>query len=127
MGRVRTKTIKKASRRLLENYYPHCLSHDFETNKRIIDEVADVQTKRLRNKIAGFTSHLMKRIQRGPVRGISLMIQEEGRERCKERLEPIVENITEDNDALEILRNHAGYSPSIGNSFVRENLSEKVT
>lgn len=47
----------------------------------MIDEVAIVPTKRLRNKIAGFTTHLMKRIQRGPVRGISFKLQEEERER----------------------------------------------
>ena len=53
------------------------LTNDFHVNKRIIDNVAVIQTKRLRNKIAGFTTHLMKRIQKGPVRGISLRLQEE--------------------------------------------------
>lgn len=54
---------------------------DFQTNKRICDEVAIIASKRLRNKIAGFTTHLMKRIQKGPVRGISFKLQEEERER----------------------------------------------
>ena len=53
------------------------LTNDFHVNKRIIDNIAVIQTKRLRNKIAGFTTHLMKRILKGPVRGISLRLQEE--------------------------------------------------
>jgi len=40
-----------------------------------------IPSKRLRNKIAGFTTHMMKRISRGPVKGISLKLQEEEREK----------------------------------------------
>ncbi|KAL8382552.1 hypothetical protein RB595_006366 [Gaeumannomyces hyphopodioides] len=80
MGRVRTKTVKKSAKVIIERYYPK-LTLDFETNKRICDEIAIIASKRLRNKIAGYTTHLMKRIQRGPVRGISFKLQEEERER----------------------------------------------
>ena len=80
MGRVRTKTVKRASRELIEKYY-FKLSEDFHLNKKVLDHVAEIATKRLRNKIAGYTTHLMKRIQKGPVKGVSLRIQEEQRER----------------------------------------------
>lgn len=80
MGRVRTKTIKRAAKVLLEKHYQK-LTNDFHINKKILSEVAKVPTKSLRNKIAGFATHLVKRIQRGPVKGISLKVQEEERER----------------------------------------------
>merc|ERR1711970_51408 len=80
MGRVRTKTVKKASRRIIEKYYTK-LGLDYYTNARIVEEVAIIPTKRLKNQIAGFITHTMKRIQKGPVRGISIKLQEEERER----------------------------------------------
>ncbi|RMJ24689.1 40s ribosomal protein S17 [Aspergillus sp. HF37] len=67
MGRVRTKTVKRSAKVVIERYYPK-LTLDFEVNKKLCDEVAIIASKRLRNK-------------RGPVRGISFKLQEEERER----------------------------------------------
>merc|ERR1712098_971742 len=57
------------------------LTLDYYINARIVQDIASIPTKRLRNQIAGFITHTMKRIQKGPVRGISIKLQEEERER----------------------------------------------
>merc|ERR1719245_2355787 len=72
---------------------------DFQINKKISEEVADIPSKRMRNKIAGFITHLMKRIAKGPVRGISLKLQEEERER---RMDFVPEVSAIDQDFVEI-------------------------
>merc|ERR1712087_731622 len=82
MGKIRTKTVKKAARQIVEKYYDRlCL--DFQVNKRVCDDVAEIGSKRLRNQVAGYVTRLMKRVERCPrgVKGISLKLQEEQREK----------------------------------------------
>ena len=98
MGRVRNKTIKRASRKIVESYYSK-LTLDFHTNKKLVDEVAIVQTKKLRNQIAGYTTHLMRRLQKAPVKGISLKLQEQEREK---RLDYIPEKSILDVDTIRV-------------------------
>jgi small subunit ribosomal protein S17e len=95
---VRTKTTKKSARTIIEKYYGR-LTLDFHNNKRVVDEVAIVPSKRMRNKIAGFITHLMKRLARGTVRNISLKLQEEERER---RMDFVPEVSAIDTDNIEI-------------------------
>jgi len=62
----------------------------------------------VRNKIAGYATHLMKRIGKGPVRGISLRLQEEERERKDNYVPDVsaidVENIEIDAETKAMLR-----------------------
>merc|ERR1712228_1011510 len=88
----------RAARVIIEKYYAR-LTLDFQTNKRLCEEVAIIPSKPLKNKIAGYTTHLMKRIQRGPVRGISLKLQEEERER---RMDFVPEVSAVDTDVIEV-------------------------
>ena len=86
MGRVRTKTVKRAARELIEKYYGK-ITDDFHLNKKLLNKVSDVSSKRLRNKIAGYSVHLIKRIRVKPVKGISLKMQEEQNERRMDTIE----------------------------------------
>ncbi|XP_055385618.1 40S ribosomal protein S17 [Condylostylus longicornis] len=94
MGRVRTKTIKKAAKVIIEKYYTR-LTLDFHTNKRICEEVAIIPTKPLRNKIAGYVTHVMGRLRQSQVRGISIKLQEEERER-RDNYVPAVSALEQD-------------------------------
>lgn len=99
---------------MIEGYYPK-LTLDFEVNKRLADEIAYIPSKRLRNKIAGYTTHLMKRIQKGPVRGISFKLQEEERER-RDQYVPEVSalDLSRSDGALDVERETAELLKSLG-------------
>jgi small subunit ribosomal protein S17e len=122
MGRVRTKTVKRAAKQMIEGYYPK-LTLDFETNKRLADEIAYIPSKRLRNKIAGYTTHLMKRIQKGPVRGISFKLQEEERER-RDQYVPEVSalDVSANENGLEVDADTADLLKSLGFAKVPVNV-----
>lgn len=133
MGRVRTKTVKRAAKVLLEKHYQK-LTNDFHINKRILSEVAKVPTKRLRNKIAGFATHLVKRIQRGPVKGISLKVQEEERERrldwVPKQSEIQTDKVTIDNETSQMLKSRFGedfFNQVQGNLEVRVQEQQRRT
>ena len=80
MGKIRTKTTKRAARKVVENHFSR-LGKDYYVNKRVVLDVTIGTSKKLKNKISGYATHLMKRLARGPVRGISLKMQEEEREK----------------------------------------------
>lgn len=108
MGRVRNKTVKKAAALIINKYYGR-MTLDFHSNKQLASEVALISSKRLRNKIAGYATHLMRRLSKGnSVRGISLKLQEEARERKDNYVPEVsalsVDKIEVDSDTRAMLR-----------------------
>ena len=59
MGKVRTTIVKRTARKILE-LYPDRVSLNFEENKKLVSEVVEVSSKKLRNQIAGYLTHLVK-------------------------------------------------------------------
>ncbi|MCD6477565.1 MAG: 30S ribosomal protein S17e [Candidatus Aenigmarchaeota archaeon] len=57
MGRIRTTSIKNISRELL-NMYPDDLGSDFISNKEFLKDL--IESKKLRNKIAGYIVNLKR-------------------------------------------------------------------
>lgn len=62
MGKVRPAYVKRTARALLEKY-PDKFTADFEHNKRVVGELLKT-TKRVRNRIAGYITRLVKMQER---------------------------------------------------------------
>ncbi|ENN96413.1 30S ribosomal protein S17e [Methanocaldococcus villosus KIN24-T80] len=63
MGRIRQALIKRTAMELIKRFKDK-FTTDFETNKKVLEEVAYVSTKRLRNRLAGYITHKMRQLSR---------------------------------------------------------------
>ena len=59
MGKVRIEMVKRISNELVDRY-EKSLTIDFEQNKQFLNEIGLDVSKKLRNKIAGYVTTLMK-------------------------------------------------------------------
>ncbi|MFP3044042.1 MAG: 30S ribosomal protein S17e [Thermocladium sp.] len=59
MGKIRPRYIKRAAEELISRYGDKA-SKDFEANKELVNAVARVPSKRIRNKIAGYVTHIIR-------------------------------------------------------------------
>lgn len=60
MGRIRTTLIKRIGKELVEKYSDK-FKEDFEHNKKAVLDVAGINSKKLRNVIAGYITQLVKK------------------------------------------------------------------
>ncbi|MEM0002468.1 MAG: 30S ribosomal protein S17e [Desulfurococcaceae archaeon] len=58
MGKVRTKLVKRIARELLDKY-PGLFKRDFNHNKLVVSKLTTTSSKKLRNQIAGYITHLL--------------------------------------------------------------------
>lgn len=61
MGRIRTKSIKKITEKILEEHTNVEFTANFEENKKILNEIAEFPSKVIRNKVAGYITFLKKK------------------------------------------------------------------
>ncbi|MGC9149396.1 MAG: 30S ribosomal protein S17e [Sulfolobales archaeon] len=75
MGNVRTRMIKSTARKLLE-YYPDLFRPDFEYNKRLVAKLVNTKSKKVRNQIAGYITHLLKIKEKQEKRSLEMISEE---------------------------------------------------
>lgn len=59
MGRIKTKLVKRTAEDVLEKN-PDIFTINFDKTKKKLVEVADIQSKKLRNTIAGYIVRLVR-------------------------------------------------------------------
>jgi small subunit ribosomal protein S17e len=59
MGRIRTTYVKRIARKMLETHESF-FGKDMNKNKKAMNELAEIYSKPIRNKIAGEILHLIK-------------------------------------------------------------------
>lgn len=63
MGKVRTELVKRTARDLLDRY-PDKFTTDFENNKLLVKSLTNISSTRLRNRVAGYATRLL-RVEQG--------------------------------------------------------------
>ncbi|MBU1198977.1 MAG: 30S ribosomal protein S17e [Nanoarchaeota archaeon] len=59
MGRIKTRLVKAVTQQLLEEHRDR-FNTNYEDNKIKVSELIEVQSKKLRNIIAGYVTRIMK-------------------------------------------------------------------
>lgn len=59
MGRIKTQQIKRVTFELMDRHRDS-FKKDYTENKKLVEEFADIRSKKLRNMIAGYVTRLKK-------------------------------------------------------------------
>ncbi len=59
MGRIKTTLIKRLTLKIFKDHRDK-VKQDYEENKKTVEELTDVESKKIRNVIAGYLTRLAK-------------------------------------------------------------------
>ena len=62
MGKVRTEQVKRIAQELIKRH-PNKFSTDFESNKKLIESLTRISSRKLRNRVAGYVTRLSSIMQ----------------------------------------------------------------
>ena len=68
MGKVRSEQIKRIARELIDRF-PKRFSEDFENNKQAVSLLTEGVTPKIRNRVAGYITHIISGIQSESLNG----------------------------------------------------------
>ncbi len=66
MGNIKQTFIKRTARELFDRY-PDKFTRDFEHNKKMVQELTNVTSKTIRNRIAGYITRLVRMKEEGKI------------------------------------------------------------
>jgi len=66
MGTVKTSAVKNLAEDLIREYGDR-LSEDFEQNKKVLNEVKPIKSKKIRNSLAGYIASRMQQIKKSGI------------------------------------------------------------
>ncbi len=68
MGKVRPEHVKRVAKELVKRF-PERFTINFEDNKELVKELTNLSSTKVRNRIAGYITHLVTIMQRSETTG----------------------------------------------------------
>ena len=66
MGRIKTVAVKSLGNELIKEHGSK-FSTDFEKNKKVLSEIKDIESKRVRNILVGYITRRMRAIKKSGI------------------------------------------------------------
>ena len=72
IGNIRNKQVKRIAKNIVIGFYDQ-ITLDFQENKRVVESITNVSSKKMRNKIAGYVTTLYRQVQDGKIQTIEAL------------------------------------------------------